>query len=173
MLKENVGRALNNQIAKEIYSSQLYLAMASWADKNGYSGSAKFLYEQAEEERLHMLKLFHYTNERGGHAIVTASEAPPAEFNSVSEVFKQVLEHEQYITESINDLVGVCIDEKDFTTNSFMQWFVNEQIEEEANAQKILDRLNLLGDDRARMYIFDRDMEKFRQANAPAPQRNM
>lgn len=165
MLKEKVEKALNEQITKEMYSSQLYLAMASWAEINGYSGSAQFLLEQADEERMHMLKIFNFVNERGGHAIVAAVEAPPAKFKSIADIFKQVLQHEKYVSESINEIVGICMDERDFTTNNFMQWFVEEQIEEEANAQKILDRLNLLGDDKARMYMFDRDMGSIRQAD--------
>ncbi len=161
MLNEKVEIALNEQITKEAYSGQLYLAMASWAEKEGYNGSADFLYRQTEEERIHMLKLFHYINDRGGHATVSALEKPPHVFGSIRELFTKVLEHERFITQSINELVGICFEEKDYTTNQYLSWFVQEQIEEESNAQKILDKLNLLGDDKARLYMFDGDMKDF------------
>jgi len=163
MLKAKVEKALNEQIHKEIFSSQLYLSMASWCEVNGYAGCASWLYEQADEERLHMLKIFKYVNDRGGRAIVTGIDQPQAEFQSAKEIFEKVLEHEMFISASINDLVGVCVDEKDFTTNSFLQWYVNEQIEEESTAKTLLDQLNLLGDDKAKMYLFDRDIVNFRQ----------
>ena len=158
MLKERVEQALNKQIEKEAYSSQLYLSMASWAEKNGYNGAAQFLYHHADEEREHMLKLFHYINDRDGHAIVSALEQPPVNFDSLKAVFEGVLEHEKMITESINELVGICIEEKDYTTQNFLQWYVTEQIEEETLAKTNLDKLALLGDDKANMYMFDKDL---------------
>jgi len=162
MLKQPVEAALNAQIEKEGYSSQLYLAMASWAETNGFYGTAGFLFAQAEEERMHMLKLFHYINDRGGCAKVTALKEPPQSYESINSLFKQVLDHELFITDSINELVGVCMDNRDFTTNNFLQWFVNEQIEEESNVRAILDRLNMLGDDKARMYLFEKDIANIR-----------
>ena len=158
MLKERVEQALNKQIEKEAYSSQLYLSMASWAEKNGYNGAAQFLYHHADEEREHMLKLFHYINDRDGHAIVSALEQPPVNFDSLKAVFEGVLAHEKMITESINELVGICIEEKDYTTQNFLQWYVTEQIEEETLAKTNLDKLALLGDDKANMYMFDKDL---------------
>ncbi len=158
MLKEKVEKALNEQIEKEGYSSQLYLAMASWAEKSGYNGAAQFLYRHADEEREHMLKLFHYINDRDGYAIVPAIKQPPSKFDSIKAVFEGVLEHEQMITESINNLVGICVEEKDYTTQNFLQWYVNEQIEEENLAKTNLDKLALLGNDKASMYMFDKDM---------------
>lgn len=163
MLSEKVEKALNEQIEKEAFSSNLYLAMASWAEIKGYSGAADFLYEQADEERMHMLKLFKYVNDREGHAIVSQLDKPDAEFGSVKDMFQKVLEHEKFISKSINDLVGICMDERDFTTANFLQWYVNEQIEEESTARNILDKLNLLGDDKAKLYMFDRDIMNLRQ----------
>jgi len=168
MFNKKVEEAINHQIEKEAYSSQLYLSMASWAHKNGYSGSATFLYLQAEEERMHMLKLFKYINDRSGHGIVPKVDQPPTEFESISKIYEQVLTHERHITASINNLVGVCIDERDFTTNMFLQWYVQEQIEEEANAQGIIDRLHLMGSDSSLMYMFDKDMGVFHPAAAAA-----
>jgi ferritin len=158
MLTEKVEKALNNQIELEAYSSQLYLAMASWAEKNGYNGSADFLYLHADEERAHMLKLFHYINDRDGYAIVPSLKQPPFEFDSIKAVFQEILSHEKMISGKINDLVAICAEERDYTTQNFLQWFVSEQIEEENLAKTNLDKLNLLGDAKANMYLFDQDM---------------
>jgi ferritin len=160
MLNKKVEEILNVQVEKEGYSSNLYLAMASWAEANGYEGIAKWLYSQAEEERMHMLKLIAYINERGGKAIIPAFEKPPADFKSVQPMFEEVLKHEQYVTASINEIVAVCSNEKDFTTHNWIQWFVTEQIEEEASAKNILDKLNMLGD--GPLYMFDRDIMSLR-----------
>jgi len=164
MLTEKVEKILNEQVTKEGYSSNLYLAMASWAETSGFGGIADWLYAQAEEERLHMLKILKYINERDGKAIVSALEAPPVNFESIPVMFDKVLEHEKYISESINTIVGVAIDERDFTTHSFLQWFVNEQIEEEASVRGIIDKLKLVGD--KNMYMFDRDIMSLRTAGA-------
>lgn len=161
MLKSKVEEALNEQIQKEAYSSHIYLAMASWAETNGYNGSAAFLYAQSEEERMHMLKIFRYVNDRGGKAIAPVIDKPELDYDNIKQVFEKVYEHEKFVTQSINDIVGICLDEKDYTTHQFLQWFVQEQIEEESNASEILDRLNLLGDDRGRLYMFDKDMAAF------------
>ncbi|NOZ46976.1 MAG: ferritin [Chlorobi bacterium] len=165
MISKKVEDRLNKQIELEGYSSQLYLSMASWAEKSGYNSTAKFLYAHAEEERLHMLKLFSYINDRGGHAIVPEIKMPPSEFDSVYDVFKQIYGHEVMISGSINDLVGVCVDERDFTTQNFLQWYVNEQIEEENLARNILDKLELLGDDKARLFLFERDLDSIIMQN--------
>lgn len=164
MLNEKVEKALNKQIELELFSSQLYLAMASWAEKNGYNGSANFLYAHTDEERGHMLRLFHYVNDRGSHAIVPKIEQPKTEYVSVQAVFEEILEHEKMISSEINNLVGICYEEKDFTTTNFLQWYVQEQIEEETLFSTILDKLNLLGGDKARLYMFDNEMEKLATA---------
>ena len=160
MLKKRVEEKLIEQIEKEGYSSNLYLAMASWAENQGFAGIAEWLYAQADEEKMHMLKFVAYINERGGHAIIPAFKKPPIEFKNVKVMFDEVLKHEQYITESINEIVGICIEEKDYTTHNWIQWFVTEQIEEEASAQNIIDKLNLVGD--KNMYMFDRDIMSMR-----------
>jgi ferritin len=160
MLNKKIETALNEQVEKEGYSSALYLAMASWAEVKGIAGVAEWLYIQSDEERLHMLKFIKYINERGGHAIVPAFKQPGIEYTSVKKLFEDVLKHEQFISASINDIVALCVTEKDFTTQNWIQWFVNEQIEEEANATKILDKLNLVGD--GNLYLFDRDIMSLR-----------
>ena len=156
MLKEKVEKILNEQIVKEGYSSNLYLAMASWADKEGYAGIAQWLFAQSEEERMHMMKIINYVNERGGHAIIPAFDVPPANFEGIKKLFDQVLEHEQYITASINDIVALTIQENDYATHNWVQWFVTEQIEEESSVQTIIDKLNMIGD--KNIYMFDRDI---------------
>lgn len=160
MLNKKIEDILNVQVEKESYSSNLYLSMASWAETKGYSGIAQWLYAQADEERMHMLKLIGYINERGGHARITTIKEPPVEHGSVKEMFKAVLKHEQFVTESINEIVALCIQEKDYTTHNWIQWFVTEQIEEEASVNEILDKLNL-GDER-NLYMFDRDILSLR-----------
>ncbi len=114
-MNQKTEKALNEQIKKEEYSSRLYLAMASWCEANGFPGAAVFLYEHAEEERMHMLKMIHFVNDRGAHAKLLDIEAPQLDYNSLLEIFTEILVHEQYITESINNLYQVAVDEKDYT----------------------------------------------------------
>jgi ferritin len=160
MLNKKVEEILNVQVEKEGYSSNLYLAMASWAETKGYEGIAQWLHAQADEERMHMLKIISYINERGGQATIPAFEKPPVDYKSVKPMFEQVLHHEEYVSASINEIVAVCEQEKDFTTHNWVQWFVTEQIEEEASARNILDKLNLPGD--GPLYMFDRDIMSLR-----------
>ena len=164
MLSKNVEKILVEQIQKEGFSSNLYLAMASWAEINGYEGISRWFYAQSDEERIHMLKIIGYVNERGGKAIIPEFEKPPMVFKTVNDAFVKVLEHEQFITKSINEIVAVCMSEKDFTTHNWVQWFVNEQIEEEASVRAILDKLKLVGD--KNMYMFDRDILSMRNKAA-------
>lgn len=156
MLNKKVEDICNRQIEREGYSSNLYLAMAVWAETEGFGGIADWLYAQSEEERVHMLKFVKYVNERGGTAVIPAFKKPPVDYKDVPEMFKEVLKHEQFITASINEIVALTLDEKDFSTNNFLQWFVKEQIEEESSVMKIVDKVNLIG--KANMYQFDRDI---------------
>ncbi len=165
MLSKKIEKLLNAQVAIEAESSQFYLSMASWAETQGYSGTAKFLFQHSDEERQHMLKLIHFINERGGHAIVPQLEKPDATFTSLGKIFQKVLDHEIQVTEHINDIVEKCLDEKDYTTHNFMQWYVSEQIEEESLARDILDKLNMIGNDKAGLYLFDRDLENFKHGD--------
>ena len=158
-MNKRIESALNDQIKKEASSSQYYLSMASWAETNGLNGTASFMYTHSDEERFHMLKLVKFVNERGGRALVPRLEAPPKDFKNLMNVFESLLEHEIGVTESINNLVDICLQEKDYTTHNFVQWYVSEQLEEEALARTILDKLNLIGTDAGGMYMFDRDLE--------------
>lgn len=159
MLSNKVSNALNKQIELEAASSQYYLAMASWAETQGLNGVAGFLYTHADEERMHMLKLIKFINERGGQGIVPALKQPPFKFKSVKAVFEEILKHEIKVTAEINNLVETTLKEKDYTTHNFLQWYVSEQIEEEALARQIVDKLKLIGDDKGGLYFFDRDLE--------------
>jgi ferritin len=160
MLKKKVEDLCNRQVEREGYSSNLYLAMASWAEINGLKGVSDWLYAQAEEERIHFLKFIKYINERGGNAIIPAFKKPPVTFKNVEELFNEVLKHEEFITASINEIVGLTLDEKDFNTQNFLQWFVTEQVEEEASVRTIIDKLRLGG--KNNMYQFDRDIMSLR-----------
>jgi len=167
-MNPRVEKALNDQIQKEAFSSQFYLAMASWSEANGLNGTAKFMYAHSDEERFHMLKLIKFVNERGGCAEIAGVTTPPKEFTDLNNVFESLLKHEILVTESINNLVDICLQEKDYTTHNFVQWYVSEQIEEEALARTMLDKLRLIGDHQGGMYLFDRDLESSSQENTPA-----
>ena len=167
MLKKKVEDICNRQIEREGYSSNLYLSMASWAETNGYSGVAAWLYVQSDEERLHMLKFIKYVNERGGKALMPAFTKPPADFKSVEDLFGEVLKHEEFVTSSINEIVALTLEEKDFNTHNFLQWFVSEQVEEETSARNILDKVRLVGTNN--MYQFDRDILSLRAPSSTAP----
>jgi ferritin len=164
MLPKKVEEILNLQIEREDYSSQLYLSMASWAENNGFEGVSNWLYAQTEEERVHMLKLIKYVNDRDGIAAIPGIDTPPTDFGDVFTMFDKVLAHEQYISGTINEIVAVCISENDYTTQNWIQWFVNEQIEEEASVKAIIDKLKLLG--KNNLYMFDRDIMTMRGSGA-------
>jgi ferritin len=166
MLPKKLESVLNQQIEKEGYAAQLYLSMASWAETKGYEGISKWFYAQHKEEIEHMLKLVKYVNERGGEAVIPQINRPPKDFSGVKEVFEASLEHEQMVTQSINNIVGISLEEKDFTTHNWIQWFVYEQLEEESSVKLILDKLNLIGS--GNLYMFDRDILGMRGAGESA-----
>jgi len=151
--------ALNEQVRVEAESSQVYLAMASWAEiQPGIDNITSFFYRHSDEERMHMLKLIKYINERGGFAMIPALPQPTLTFPSISHAFKALLKHEMMVSESINKLVDIALDDKDYATHNFLQWYVAEQIEEEALARTLNDKLELIGDDKGGMYLFDKDI---------------
>jgi ferritin len=158
MINKKVEKALNDQIKVEAESSQAYLAMASWAEISGFPGASTFLYAHSDEERIHMLKLIKFVNDRGGKAVIPSISQPASQFKSLHNVFTLLLNHENSVTAAINNVVDVCLKEKDYTTHNFMQWYVSEQIEEETLAHHILDQLNLIGTDKGALYFFDRDI---------------
>lgn len=164
-MKKEIERLLNDQIKYEATASMHYLAMASWADVNGYNGVSEFFYANSEEERVHMTKLVKFINERGGNAIIPALEAPRTDFNSLNELFEEFLSSEEYVTQKINEVIFECLSHKDYNTHNFMQWYVAEQLEEEAQARTMLDKLNIIGDNTTGHYMFDRDIMTFKPAN--------
>ena len=166
MLTSKIETALNNQVTVEAESSQVYLAMASWAEKLGFEGVSQFMYAHSDEERQHMLKLIKFINERGGHAKVAELSAPPIEFGSFKDMFQTLFDHEVMVSKTINDLVDVSLPEKDYATHNFLQWYVSEQIEEEALARNILDKINLIGDDKSGFYLFDTDIKQLIEKTA-------
>jgi len=159
MLSEKIENALNNQIKLEANASMKYLAMATWAEVIGYGGVAGFFYNQSDEERVHMLKLVKFVNERGGTAIIPSLETPKSTFNDLHELFSLFLESEQFVTESINHLVFLTLEDKNYTVHNFLQWYVAEQAEEEALARTILDKLKIIGNDKSGTYLFDKDIQ--------------
>jgi len=168
MLSKAIETALNNQIKIEAESSQIYLAMACWAEVKGLEGVASFMYAQSDEEREHMLKLVKFVNERGGHAKISQLAAPNVTFTSFKEMFETLFEHEVFVSQSINELVHISLEEKDYASHNFLQWYVAEQIEEEAVARTILDKINLIGDDKGGLYLFDRDIQNLTVTSASA-----
>lgn len=167
MLTKRVQEALNEQIRIEAESSQVYLAMASWAEiQPGIDNVTSFFYMHSDEERMHMLKLIHFVNERGGFATVPALPQPPITFPSIKHAFEELLKHEIFVSESINKVIDIAIEEKDHATQNFMQWYVAEQIEEEALARTLNDKLELIGDDKSGMYLFDKDILQISSAIA-------
>ncbi|MCM5527700.1 ferritin [Parasegetibacter sp. NRK P23] len=163
MLSKAIAEALNKQVQMEAESSQAYLAMASWADiQPGLDGVAGFFFQQADEERMHMLKLMKFINERGGFAVVPALEQPILTYQSLIRVFQEFLKHEVAVSESINELVHLSLAEKDYATHNFLQWYVTEQMEEENTARILNDKLELIGEDKSGLYLFDRDILAYR-----------
>jgi ferritin len=160
MLNEKMAEALNRQIYEEFYSSNLYLSMASWCEVQGLSGCAAFMYEHAVEEMDHMMRFFRYINEMDGHAEVPQLPQPPIRFDSIQQIFHDAFSHEKFITSKINELVGLSQEVQDYATQNFLQWFVDEQREEEATFREILDKLKLIGDGPQSLYYIDLEIEK-------------
>ncbi|RYG05460.1 MAG: ferritin, partial [Chitinophagaceae bacterium] len=159
MLTKSMQDALNKQVQMEAQSSQAYLAMASWAEiQPGLQGVTDFFYKHSDEERMHMLKLMKYVNERGGYAMVPSLAQPILTFVSLKKAFEELLKHEIAVSDSINELVDQSLKEKDYATHNFLQWYVNEQIEEERLARTMNDKLEMIGDDKSGLYLFDRDI---------------
>jgi ferritin len=145
MIKKKVQEALNEQINAELYSSYLYLSMAAKFENMSLEGFAHWMTIQAQEELSHAMKLYDYVNERGGRVYLKGIEEPPREWKSTLDVFEAVYNHEQKVTSLINKLVDLSIKEKDHATTNFLQWFVKEQVEEEASADSILQKVKLVG----------------------------
>lgn len=162
-LTEDTEKLLNDQIRMEALSSAAYLSMASWCEMTGYENSAKFLYMHSEEERQHMLKLFHYINDAGGHAIQPDITELKHYFSSLKEVFEEILNHEIEVTVSINNIVDHCYKIKDYTTMSFLNWYVEEQREEETLARRAVELFDIIGEDGMGLWTIDKEILNLRK----------
>ncbi len=160
MIAAKVQDALNRHITAELFSSNLYLAMSGWCEANAYKGFARWLRVQAEEERAHSLKLLDFVLARGGKAKVGAVPAPEGSWKSPLDVFRAVQAHERGVSEAIDTLHAVAVAQKDTATQVFLQWFVSEQVEEEATAAEIVDKLALIGDKPATILYLDKEYGK-------------
>ncbi|NSW58331.1 MAG: ferritin [Armatimonadetes bacterium] len=158
MISEKMNAAINEQINKELYSEYLYQSMAAWFEAEGLPGFANWMRVQAQEEHFHAMKFFDYVIETGGRVILEAIAKPPSEFGSPKGAFEATLEHENFITASINSLVDLAIELKDHATNNFLQWYVAEQVEEESNDKAILDQLKWIGDNGNALLMLDKEL---------------
>ncbi|WP_185858372.1 ferritin [Blattabacterium cuenoti] len=160
MFSEKIQIELIKQINRESESSQLYLYMASYVESSGFEGICEFLYDHSNEERMHMLKLIRYINQRGGNVIFNKVCIKNTIYGSIKELFKKLLDHERKISSKINFLVELSLQEKDYFTYNFLQWYIEEQIEEESLIKTILDKIELIGEDKGGLYLLDRDIRK-------------
>ncbi len=162
-LSKTLEAALNAQITKEAHASQIYLSYAAWADGQGMAGIANFLFRHAQEERNHMMKILEYILKRGGKVIITAIPAPPEDPANINNCFEKAFKHEVDNTKAIYKLVKMSLDEEDWATWNFMQWFVKEQTEEETLVSGLLNKMKIAGGEKITgdaLYSFDRDLEK-------------
>ncbi len=157
-LEKNVLKAMNEQINKELFSSYLYLSMSAYCESEGFPGCAKWLKVQSEEENDHGMKIYHFIHERGGRVELEAIDKPKADFKNLSQLFTQVLEHEQKVSASITALYETALKANDYPTQIMLQWFITEQVEEEKNAHEIVDLLKKVGDSPVSLMMFDRQL---------------
>ena len=158
MLSQKTIDRLNQQINLEIYSSHLYLQMSSWCAHKALDGCATFLSQHADEEMTHMRRLLDYLQETGAYAVISGMQAPPAEFDSLTQMFEQIYEHEQLVTSKINDLVHLANTEPDYATLQFLQWYVTEQHQEEFLFKSVLDKIKLIGTEGQGIFFIDREI---------------
>lgn len=159
MLSPKMQDALNGQITKEFYASQLYLAMSAHFEALNLKGFAHWMRVQSDEEREHALKIFDFILDRGGSVELGAVEQPPSEFGAPVEIFQASLAHERRVTGWINELYAAAAGEYDYASQVFLQWFIDEQVEEEANATEMIDRLSMAGDNKAALLMLDNEMK--------------
>ena len=157
MLNKRVEQALNKQINAEIYSAYLYLSMAAWLESKNISGFANWMKVQYEEEFFHAMKMFNFVNERSGKVTLDTIEAPKTEWESIIEIFEDTYAHEQKVTSLINELTNVATEEKDHATVNFLQWYIAEQVEEEATASGLLEQLKLIEGKGSGLFMLDRE----------------
>ena len=155
MLSNAMQDAINEQIKNELYSAYLYLAMSAHFEAGGYSGFASWTRAQAQEEVEHAMKFYDYLNERDGRVVLQSIEQPPVEYGSPLEVFEMILAHEKKVTALINNLYQLALQENDYATQVMLHWFINEQVEEESSAGKMVDQLKMIGDQKGALIQLD------------------
>jgi len=160
MISKKMNEVLNGQVNAELYSSYLYLAMSSWFSEKSLSGFAGWMRAQAQEELFHSIKILDYILERGGSVQLDTIEKPKGSWSSPLEVIQETADHEAKVTGLINDLVDVGLKERDHAANIFLQWFVAEQVEEEASVGEVVEKMKMIGDDSAGMFAMDMEMGK-------------
>jgi len=158
MLKQDVQDAINDQINAEIYSAFIYLSMETYFESISLGGFANWMHVQYQEELSHAERFMHYVYDRGGRVELKAIEAPPISWDSPVAVFEHTLEHERYVSSRIHQLVDLAREYKDHATENMLQWFVEEQVEEEASAEKLLDEVKLIGDAKSGLFMLDREL---------------
>lgn len=158
MLSNKMLKALNTHLNEELYSSYLYLSMAAYFEARNLKGFSNWMRIQSAEENLHGMKFFNYILQKGGKVTLTQINAPKVEWKGIPEVFADTLKHEQKITGLINKLVEAAIAEKDYATHTFLQWFVTEQVEEEANVEEIIQKIEMIGDNKSGLYMLDNEL---------------
>jgi ferritin len=168
MLKENIEDAINGQINAEFYSSYLYLSMSAYFDSIDLKGMASWMIAQAQEEIAHGMKMYNHVQERGGTVTLDPIEGPPTAWDSALDVYEHALRHEEHVTSLINSLVDLAISEKDHATKNFLDWFVDEQVEEEATASEVVQQLKIIGDNGYGILMLDRELGQ-RVFTPPAP----
>ena len=158
MVSKKMIDALNNHLNEELYSSYLYLSMAAYFETKNLKGFANWFKIQSQEEYGHGMKFYSFINQVGGKVNLKAIKAPKTNWKSIIEVFAETLTHEKHITVLINKLVGQALQEKDYATNNFLQWFVTEQVEEEATVEEIINKLEMIGDAKSGLFMMDREL---------------
>lgn len=158
MISTKIQDAINDQINYELYSAYIYLSMSAYYQSINLPGFANWMHVQAQEEMFHVMKFYGYVNERGGRVKLTTIEGPETEWENPAAAFKDALAHEQKVTARINNLVNMAIEERDHASNIFLQWFITEQVEEEANAEAIIRQLELIGNDKSGLFMIDREL---------------
>jgi len=158
MLSKKIQDAINEQIKNELYSGYLYLSMSAYFEASNLPGFAHWMRLQAEEEQEHALKFFDYVNDRAGRVVLKAIDQPPAEFKSPLAVFEHTLEHERKVTGLINHLYELALEENDYPTQVMLQWFIDEQVEEEKNAEQIVETLKMVGDKGQALIMMDHQL---------------
>lgn len=158
MINEKVGKILIEQVNKELYSAYLYLSMSAYFSDLGLLGFANWMRIQAQEETAHAMLIYDFLIDRSERVVLASIDAPPNNWNNPLQVMEEVLKHEIYVTSLINNIVTIAEEAKDRATMSYMNWFIDEQVEEEANAQDIISKLKLIGDDKSALYLLDKDL---------------